>query len=530
MMRTNKEQNGEKRSHIRKGQIIIKILLVMTVLIRSGNSESMCDTEKCTGPYQIEVPTIPTPKARWESIKAEIYCTEKVEVDSILAIKEKYHRYCYNGGNIDPNTGCYMGHHFYSLEFEEIIKWKNEGFCYTGPECKIHGNCWGSESRKCLVNDKENPSFSNLEKVALPGKDGKLSPIPWMLFPWHTCELSWGCSLHPSKIPVFLHLNKETNTVKPYIIDNEHRRIFLKDHPAVYHGRGDQWHIAILESVLIKSYRKELHCVDVKDGKPYYCILPDDSELAENANIVVEIKEGVGAERNCLVSVEPEIFKGNDYFQDGSASIADVEQLRETTTFLVKMIQHDVLALMKTMQTMMRVNTKMINSLAKMDDRLIGNIINNQIKTTWFNEKLFKICPCYRLKKAKHSNCYEDYIFKDGRYILNKDFSKCVSIGDSLIQNMTIFNISTPFMFEMNIPPPEGSSNSWDGWSWLAEKKQKIIDSMLYAEESSNPESSISQFFSEGFSSIFGWGIFTKISGFIGWIAFFMALIALCRR
>lgn len=121
-----------------------------------------------------------------------------------------------------------------------------------------------------------------------------------------------------------------------------------------------------------------------------------------------------------------------------------------------------------------------IESVAKLDDELIGKVMGIQSRTKWFNDKIFHLCPCFQIHPENQSNCAGNFIYKNGRYVTTLDQSVCSSFSSG---SVTYLNLTTSANLEFGVlhfPPPQGTTASWEGWSWLADQKQHLIDSMMF--------------------------------------------------
>jgi hypothetical protein len=87
--------------------------------------------------------------------ETEIEISEYPETLNVYTFKRRlYTKYCYNGGNIDPNTGCTQKTEHIKATKYDVIGCVREDKCPTGNECSPGGNCWSDNANyECFSKD-----------------------------------------------------------------------------------------------------------------------------------------------------------------------------------------------------------------------------------------------------------------------------------------------------------------------------------------------------------------------------------------
>lgn len=161
-----------------------------TSIAGKGNANMCSKTAK--GPYQLAKDDI-----QYTAPSKINMLVERVRIikDVRLAVMHRAYwtSYCYNGGSLDGNTGCYNGVTQLLPDYEESKKWIAENKCYVGSDCR---DCWGRDSGACLAPEKA-------EKHAVVAKELERSQNN-NHFAFHTCNLSWRCGIHQAAFPTFV--------------------------------------------------------------------------------------------------------------------------------------------------------------------------------------------------------------------------------------------------------------------------------------------------------------------------------------
>lgn len=111
-----------------------------------GSTASICSNTIKNGPYTLPVEDQIIEAPSKLSLEVQRVTITK-DVTITMMYRSYWYSYCYNGGSLDPNTGCDEFVKQYLPSYEEATEWINENKCSVGNDCK---DCWGSDSRACL--------------------------------------------------------------------------------------------------------------------------------------------------------------------------------------------------------------------------------------------------------------------------------------------------------------------------------------------------------------------------------------------
>lgn len=171
--------------------------LIILCSIELANS-SICSNNIKTGPYTLtfDEQEINVPSKRTLTIeRARI--TKNVEI--AMMYRSYYSSYCYNGGSLDPNTGCDVGITQILPDYEESSQWIKQNMCSVGYDCT---NCWGSDAQACLEAKTRPRYWTNGKEIIKHANNNH--------FPFHTCNLSYRCGIHTTQFPTLLTRSKTT--------------------------------------------------------------------------------------------------------------------------------------------------------------------------------------------------------------------------------------------------------------------------------------------------------------------------------
>nr|QNN89327.1 Gp64 protein [Spilarctia obliqua nucleopolyhedrovirus] len=109
----------------------------------------------------------------------------------------------------------------------------------------------------------------------------------------------------------------------------------------------------------------------------------------------------------------------------------------------------------------------LIVSVAKVDERLIGNLMNNSVSSTFLSDDTFLLMPCTN-PPPHTSNCYNNSIYKEGRWVANTDSSQCIDF-----RNYKELAIDDDIEFWIPTIGNTSYHESWkdaSGWSFIAQQ------------------------------------------------------------
>lgn len=211
---------------------------------------------------------------------------------------------------------------------------------------------------------------------------------------------------------------------------------------------------------------------------------------------------------------------------DASASIEDIiEQLSMAKAIQMQGI-YNAIQTRKEINSLKEVLNKVLVSLSKTDENLIGTIIGKLGKSKWLNEEVFYLYPCNSLFESVTSNCFGDHIYKHGRPVNKTPDDLCFSFPEEDVHEIEVYTDSPLSMELFTMQAPEEASSDWEGWSWMVESSLKTSNMV------SKMGDSESGLFNQVMTSL-PWSlsnIWQTFLGFSSIVAYISLFLALCRR
>nr|AYP67575.1 hemagglutinin [Old quarry swamp virus] len=406
-----------------------------------------------------------------ESSDSEILVFEYPKtVDTILAARRKWFNYCYDGTSLDPNTGCSSSTKNLPPGRKEAIEWGLKRMCRIGHQCGPDGSCWGSDAAKC--HDDSTPYYvreSNLRWV------GQRS----MMFLHHSCISSWECKIHKTSFPIIAHYQSGTITLQipmangslVEIPDDEDRKISISEYEVLY----------IIGETRQKSYSSKASCI--MSPSKVACIVQDPDKGIDSVPFNLEKGIRCTTHRNYIFCVKAEIKGWNSLNKpivwEGSkieyapAAVLSVEEVTEELITTNLKNGYNTIQLVRGINQLTRIVNTMVESLAKIDDHLVGALINKDLVTTWITPKIFRLCQA-SLPIRSEKSCINGRKYKMGRFVKTEEF--CVGVNKKEVLNVSLFNDLRPFIRDYETNDVLASSDHLNGWSWIAEHKSHIVD------------------------------------------------------
>nr|URY50687.1 HA protein [Quaranjavirus sp.] len=512
---------------------MMSFLFYLTVFGSISTVTPHCSDKECTGPYKLSDPTIPQAPVSNERHIARVY-TQLPKVRAYIGYRSRYTAYCYEGGVLDPNTGCYKEHKMVPPSKEEMQDWISKGQCSYGHECSKGGDCWGGDADKCL------DSSANLNWAK--GKEFQGNNEEWMVFARHSCISTWRCGFHETEFPLYLKWSKGVPTTLTYNSKGE-----PLDVGAGYLKMDSQTVLLFKDPGPVLSYEVTVHCYQQRK-MPRTCQLPEDDRLRDASGLILNIDEnGSGSTNNVIVQVSLDAEHPHDKRQLGNkgvsktfktSQISSAVSIEDLRPILISMVyeasetNYNLFQLLRSVGELMVTTRKIIESTSKLDDELLGRIMGVQTKTKWFNDHLFHLCPCYQIPRKTNGNCADHFIYKEGRYVPEGPDSHCSSFSDGSVTTLNLTNLYNLTFSTLSYPPPRGTSSSWEGWSWLAEQKENLFETMAFKDETTSSDSSnpLSKLYNEGVSYFSFWTFWSRYMPFVTLVTFVMSLYALIKK
>uniref|UniRef100_A0AAT9J9Q8 Hemagglutinin protein n=1 Tax=Neotermes castaneus orthomyxovirus 1 TaxID=3133494 RepID=A0AAT9J9Q8_9ORTO len=516
-------------SPIIQGVIISGLLMIVRGL-------QTCSSENCVGPYEINIPKMPTVNITWNEHKAELtIAQEQILVGTY--IRESYYAYCYEGGPGDSNTGCEKKRTPSPPNRDEAKEWEKRNQCQIGDTC-YSCHCWG---------DTANNRYANRNKLTkwVKSKEGFTHfNEECYSFPYHTFISEWRCTQHHAEFPISLVYTKSTNGWTRMIAGPKGDLIPLKD---MLSDKGrvvddatrmyvspDQIVDMVVQTVTIKCFGSQL-------SEESLCQLPDGIGQMSNSIMKVTWNSSISSDRNIGLKVfyiensAPTIrsaskrnkrevndnLRLSDVGQNlyEAASVNDLKPIVNAIIYSSNEAHYNLMQTLNMIDRIHRILKEVITSISKVDDELIGNILNNPSKSKWFNRNIFHLCPCFRPAFNSSSNCAGPFIFRQGRIQEKGENDICTQYQDGSTTPLIIFKQGTFSVGVLDIPPAQGASATWEGWSWIAERQSDLLNSVAFAVRSTSGSSPLQWLSLESINPFVFWTYLSRYSSIIAWIA-----------
>lgn len=437
--------------------VLIGILIWLWFVIEGG--EATCSSSIKQGPYTLEKPmlnmTVPT---RHKLVFQRVWIDKDVELT--IMYRSFWSSYCYMGGNIDPNTGCYRGITQDLPSYQEADEWIQNQKCKIGNDCT---DCWGSDSDACI-------DPTNNKNIWTTGKELEKKENNNHFF-CHTCNLSWRCGMHTARFPTFI--TRRDNKWLAYTSYANGTEFDMNEQ--------NFWSF---EDVIIK--KTAAHQTLYQDVE-LSCFENGESEVAcydQEKGIFFELQEDWYCfERICYL-LDP---KFNTYnltkrnFDDVSrlqaASIADLGLALAHEKMLSEEMRYNFGKLVEEVVEIRKILTTVILSVAKIDDRLIGSVMGHPARSQFLSEEEFLLSPCSE-PEPQNSNCVKDLIFKNGRWIKQSDPTECLSLQNGKI--ISLFKTEELWFPKILDQDILGTAENFEGWSYYAHERDNLDKAMQW--------------------------------------------------
>lgn len=383
------------------------------------------------------------------------------DVQLTMAYRAYWTSYCYNGGPLDPNTGCVDGITQNNPALEEILRWTEKGECLVGNDCT---DCWGSDARACLQPNLANKHWMTNKELTRSSNNNH--------FPFHTCNLSWRCGMHTAFFPTFVTMGPHG-----WILYTEH-----SNGTQINLDNRELWDLG--DSILIKTKDATMRIEKLVAS----CFNNVEGGLAcydELYGHFIEFKEAWSCQKQfCYRTTEMESHKINaaqDIANLHAASIEDLKTIVAGEHQLNEELRYNfalVAAEMEQLRTLLR---KTILSVAKIDDRLVGNILSIPARTQFLSETVFLMSPCSE-PPILDSNCYKDLIFKEGRWMKNSDQTECINLKK--VERLELVKKSEMWLPELKDEQYIGTASDFTGWTYYAQEKDNLNNAMEWVQNS----------------------------------------------
>lgn len=421
---------------------------------------SICSNSIKQGPYVFEQPMLEISiPSKHQLLVTRLTVTKDVEI-AILS-RSFWKSYCYMGGSIDPNTGCYRSIVQDLPSNKEANEWIKHNKCLIGRDCT---DCWGTDAQACIDPKRK-------KELWVEGKElEKHENNNHFLF--HTCNLSWRCGIQNAKFPTFL-----TRRNHKWVAYTE-----LANGTELDLSEQDFWQF---EDIILKKTKH--HRTVYTEVAEVQCFINNKNETAcfDPANgMFFELTEDWHCfQRTCYMinsgKEENNITKRNhdDIAKLKGASLSDVAMVLTQEKMLSEEMRYNFGKFSEEIIELRKVVTNVILSVAKIDDRLIGNVMGQPAKSKFLGPAQFLLSPCTE-PAIENSNCVKDLIFKNGRWIKMKDEADCLNLKN--IKKISPFINQELWFPQMKEQQLVGTSENFEGWSYYANERDNLDKAMRW--------------------------------------------------
>ncbi|AHB34057.1 glycoprotein [Upolu virus] len=456
---------------------------------------SECDRDSLSGPYVLDSFHPPQVELIRETITVRRISPIQDKEVFTVGYRAAWKSYCYNGGPLDSNTGCNTELIPVPPTEEELKEWSRKGMCQYGPVCV---DCWGSDSYACLKKLDHTGNWAAKRELQRRETNWK--------FAYHMCNIDWRCGVEQSN--AFFNLEWKSGGVVVQTL--------LPNGSAIQHGLG----------------------------RPAYWTAGQFSYLASGPSSVREERVPIACFFDCTkCNSKTNIHAGVTYCQDGSrffkaeddkfcirdvcydllgqlgnvkskyaarfsrpkqkstwsasagstnadhrsvlnthkASIDDLQELMQSQMYDQEGQKLVIAQMDARFKRMTEILNMVIDSLSKIDERLIGRLLGKSMASKFLNDEKFVLYKC-ATPITTGSNCYGESIYKDGRWTKKRPQDLCVNTTSLPTNIINVYNFS-----ETWYPTPvevafRGVIEDEEGWNFVAQSKQDLIDTMLYTQ------------------------------------------------
>lgn len=430
---------------------LLNLLIILVFMIFAN--EIQCRSNYRKGPYKLDQRRADIEAPSKTTLKLE---RAKIIKDATLAIIQRayYKSYCYQGGPLDPNTSCFTGITQQLPGYEEATEWVTKNKCAVGPDCT---DCWGRDSDACLRPADGAKHWVNEKTMTISSNNNH--------FAAHTCNINWKCSLHTVEFPTFISRKHNRWTYYTEFRDGTELNLDSKDF----------W---TMEDVVLKKTVDPIMQINSinascfkSENKPISCF---DNELGN----FVEFKENwkcTGQTCYHLNDMQEEEITSNKIVDLKAVSKEDLYRVIEMEHMQNEELRYNFALVLGEIADQREDMIKVILSVAKMDDKLLGAILGQNARSQFLTEKVFYLSPCQN-NFTDNSNCQGNMTFRNGRWQEKLNESQCVNITST-----TMLNLMAPkelWFPEIIDAPLIGTAENFDGWSYYVSEQDKLQKSI----------------------------------------------------
>lgn len=430
-------------------QVLKLLVLILNTIFVLG---LQCSSRDRKGPFELD-----QQRTKISAPSKIVVQLERVQVtrDATIAILERsyYQSYCYQGGPLDPNTGCFNEIKQSLPGYEEASEWVAKNKCAIGQDCT---DCWGTDAEACL-RPEETPKHWVDQKELIAASNNNH-------FAFHTCNLHWKCSLHTVKFPTFISRRRNRWTFYTEYQNGTKLSLDFKD----FWTLGNMVLKKTIDP-LMDSQNINASCF-TNEKKPMACY---DSELGNFVEFGDQTGNWTCTGQTCynLNSQPGNEITSNQIVDLKAASKEDLYRVIEMEHMLNEELRYNFGLVLDQLADIRGAIVNVVLSSAKGDDKLIGNVIGQNVRSQFVNEKMFYLIPCKDVEII-NTNCVGNLTFRNGRWQENNNQTECLSFN-----NTSTINLIQPKQLwfpDIIDEKPIGTVENFDGWTYYAQEQDSI--------------------------------------------------------
>ncbi|AKN80958.1 GP64 [Lonomia obliqua multiple nucleopolyhedrovirus] len=448
-----------------------KIFTLITFAATIVSAAEYCNVQMKRGPYKIKNLKINAPK---ETLQKDVVVTiaeTDYEENIIIGYKGYYQAYSYNGGSLDPNTRIEETIKTLDVSKEDLLVWLYRQQCEVGVELIDR---WGSDSDECLRNTDGRGVWVKTKELVKRQNNNH--------FAYHTCNRSWRCGFSTAKMYTKLVCDDDTDNCDIYTLDADGKVINITIDAALH---KDGVSMVLKDKPKYKFRDETVACLLIKDNVKdpndvtrEHCLIDNDIfDLTDN-KWYCNFNKCIKRKSEHKAKERPNKWQSNvkaKYDEGKSATKGDLMHLQEELMYENDVLKMNIEIMHAHINKLNNMLHDLIISVAKVDEKLIGNLMNNSVSSVFLSDNTFLLMPC-TTPPPQTSNCYNNSIYKEGRWVANTDSSQCIDFNNYI-------DLAIDDDVEFWVPTIGNVSyhESWkdaSGWSFIAQQKSNLISTM----------------------------------------------------
>lgn len=454
------------------GQNLNKVLLLIPILIGLAASIDNCDRSAKQGPFVLNKPR--PLEVQVKSVPFRVtYILAPSSIESSLMERSYWQMYTmgkvFNSDIIRENTVPYPP------DLTEANQWFTKASCAVGDEISIESGGYDECHRTIGKADLRN---------WIPGRVLKKK---WEISTYYRgCFRYWSCanikgnfwvraSVH--KTYRYIHnVQDPKDLVQLTLVTPEYQELNLEfDKPSMMTVRPDTvLYSPGIKTSDVKMGQARAKCFPKTSG-PMDCIIQCDCPL--NGLIVTGEANIWFCERSeCFLLIPDKVITKRDTREElnKASSLADINELSREVAF-DRDTSHFNFA--KIGQAIDDLNTAMhsiVESVSKIDEKLLGKVMNKSVITDWISPKVLYLYPCLNLDNEQ-DNCAAGLVYTHGRWVRshNKDQSSYCQLLNTRPRGLDLNREEELFMPEVKHLVPRGTTSSQKTWIDMARQWAK---------------------------------------------------------